>query len=97
MMNRDYSADYNQSMMDYQKGAKKLRLGYVPGVIRHHYHGSKKNRRYTERWRVLINHQFSPKTHLEYKENGLIVQSANFSEEFMRDIMNYFEERKEDD
>ena len=30
-----YSEDYNNSMLEFQEKAKHLRLGYVPGVIRH--------------------------------------------------------------
>ena len=59
MTNPKYSTDYNNSMLDYQKKTNKLRFGYVPGLIRHHYHGSKKNRNYTERWKILIKHMYS--------------------------------------
>ena len=90
----DYSDGYNKSMLDYQARVRGLRLGYTPGVIRHHYHGSKQNRRYTERWKILIQHGYSPDEHLTYK-NGLLV--SNISREFADDILNYFKERKEDE
>ena len=93
-LNPQYSDDYNQSMLDYQARAKGLRLGYTPGIIRHHYHGSKKNRNYTERWKILIDHGYSPLQHITY-ENGLIV--ANMNKDFSDDILKYFQERKEDD
>jgi len=96
MINDDYHEDYNNSMLEYQKKANKLRLGYVPGVIMHHYHGSKINRRYTERWKILINYKYSPNQHLEY-DNGILVPTKDFTEEFKDDILNYFRERKEDD
>jgi len=92
----NYSDDYKQSMIDFQKKASRFRIGYVPGVIRHYYHGSKKNRQYTERWQILVKHQFSPKKHLIHDEQGLIVPSAEMTEEIKEDIMNYFRERKED-
>jgi hypothetical protein len=97
MTNEEYSEDYNNSMFEYQIKAKTLRLGYTPGTIRHHYHGSKANRRYTQRWQILINHGYSPIKHLVYDENGILVPTAEFSEEFQADILNYFQERKEDD
>jgi hypothetical protein len=84
-------------MFDFQHNAKNLRLGYTPGVIRHYYHGSKKNRNYTERWQILIKHEFSPKKHLEYSSEGILVPTKEFSEEFKQDIMTYFKERKEDE
>ena len=38
---------YKNSVINWQKRANSLRLGYVPGVIRHYFHGSKKNRKYS--------------------------------------------------
>jgi hypothetical protein len=97
MNNINYSQEYNNSMLEFQKNAKSLRLGYTPGVIRHYFHGSKKNRKYTERWQILIKHQFSPIQHLIYDSFGLLIPTAEFTEEFKNDIMNYFKERKEDE
>jgi len=93
-LNNAYSEGYNKSMTDYQSRARGLRLGYTPGVIRHHYHGSKQNRRYTERWKILMKHNYTPDTHLTY-QNGLLV--ANISDEFAGEILDYFKERREDD
>jgi hypothetical protein len=97
MNNPNYSDGYNNSMLEFEKKAKTLRLGYTPGVIRHYYHGSKKNRNYTERWQILIKHQFSPSLHLTYGVTGILIPTAEFSEEFKNDIMDYFKERKEDE
>ena len=93
-VNSSYHADYNNSMLEYQDKVRGLRLGYTPGIIRHHYHGSKQNRRYTERWKILFQHGYSPLKHIVYRD-GLMV--ANISQAFADDIMNYFKERKEDD
>lgn len=97
MMNPDYSPDYNNSMLDFQKKAKSLRLGYTPGVIRHYYHGSKQNRKYTERWLLLKKYLYSPTIHLKYDNNGVLIPTDELSEDFKKDIMNYFMERKEDE
>jgi hypothetical protein len=97
MSNENYNEDYNSSMVEWQTKAKTLRLGYTPGVIRHYYHGSKINRKYTERWKILMKHNYSPYAHLTYDSIGILVPTENFSEEFKEDIMNYFRERKEDE
>ena len=97
MNNINYSDDYNNSMLEYQLKASKLRLGYVPGVIRHSYHGSKKNRQYTERWKLLMKHNYSPIEHLTYDKQGILIPTETFPFDFKEDIMNYFRERKEDD
>ena len=95
MNNISYHPDYNNSMLEFQDKSKNLRLGYVHGVIRHYFHGSKKNRQYTERWELLKKNQYSPKD-LTY-DNGILIPTENFTKEFQDDILNYFKERKEDD
>lgn len=97
MNNVNYSEDYNNGMLEFQKKAKTLRLGYTPGIIRHYFHGSKINRQYTERWQILIRHQYSPIHHLTYDSFGILIPTEQFSEEFKNDILDYFKERKEDE
>ena len=97
IINSNYHIDYNNSMLNYQNTASKLRLGYTPGIIRHHYHGSKANRKYTERWKILMNYKFSPYSHITYDSSGLIIPTNYFSLEFKDEIYNYFKERKEDE
>jgi hypothetical protein len=96
-VNAKYSDDYNNSMLEFQEKAKTLRLGYVPGVVRHYYHGKKKNRNYVERTTLLAKHQYSPVKDITYDKDGIIIPTENFSDEFKQDIMSYFWERKEDE
>lgn len=96
-LNVDYHEGYKESILEYQKKTKGLRLGYVPGVIRHFFHGSKKNRKYTERWNILIQHAFSPLTHVKYDTKGILVPTEEFPSDFENDILNYFKERNEDE
>ena len=95
-LNYDYHPDYKNSILEFQKKSSKLRIGYTPGIVRHYYHGTKKNRKYVERWQILIRHQFSPYTDITYDEKGIIIPTSTFSEEFKKDIMQYFRDRKED-
>lgn len=97
MFRDDYHPDYHESMITFQEKCKRLRLGYIPGVIKHHYHGSKQNRKYTERWKILMKYQYSPKKDLVYDKVGILTPSKTFSEEFKDEILNYFKERKEDE
>jgi hypothetical protein len=76
---------------------KSLRIGYVPGVIRHYFHGSKINRKYTERWLILEKHQYNFNKHITKDENGLLIPTNEFTEDFKNDIFQYFLERKEDE
>jgi hypothetical protein len=97
IINEKYSDGYKNAILDFQKNAKSLRLGYVPGVIRHHFHGKKGNRKYVERNEILIKHNYSTRLHLTTDEKGILVPTDQFTEEFKEDIMNYFRERKEDE
>jgi hypothetical protein len=75
-----------------------LRLGHVPGTIRHFFHGSRKNRQYQDRKKLLVKYSFSPSSMLaEDNDTGLIVPTEACDPGLLQDIMNYFEERKEDD
>lgn len=91
------SEDYKADILNYQKKIKMLRFGYIPGLIRHYFHGSKKNRKYKERWEILSKYDFSPYVHIKKDENGIIIPTNEFSEEFKNDILGYFQERNEDD
>jgi len=66
---------YKEIVIDFQNRVKTLRLGYIPGIIRHHFHGSKKNRKYTERWQILVKHLYDPMEHIIHKE--IIIDGKN--------------------
>lgn len=95
--NVKYSDGYNNSMLSYQQKASKLRLGYTPGVIRHYYHGSKQNRLYTERWKILMQYNYCPDMHTTYTSEGILIPTEFFSHDFREEIMSYFRARKEDE
>jgi len=88
---------YKQTILNYEKKAKTLRFGYVPGVILHHYHGNKKNRKYHERWAILVKYGYDPTIHIKKNKLGLIVPTDAFPCEMKSDIMSYFRERNEDE
>jgi len=96
-LNKQNSADYKKTVQDFQKKISTLRLGYVPGLIRHYYHGSKKNRQYTERWKILIEHCYQPSVHITRDEKGLLIPTPEFPDGLKKDIMKYFWERNEDE
>ena len=89
--------EYKQSIIDYEKKMSTLRFGYVPGTLYHYYHGSKQNRKYTERWQILSEENYNPLTFIKYDDNGLIIPTSIFSEALQLKIFNYFQERNEDE
>jgi hypothetical protein len=96
-VNHQAHSNYKKSIKDWELKTKGIRLGYVPGVIRHYFHGDKKNRKYSERWQIIVHHQYDPYTHVKYDENGLLVPTESFPKGMLDDIMNYFIERNEDE
>ena len=96
-INKDNSDTYKQSVVEFQERVKNIRVGYVPGLIRHYYHGSKDNRQYGERWKILVKYAYCPLKHITYDENGIIIPTSEFPPGLFSEIMNYFSQRNEDD
>jgi hypothetical protein len=96
-VNNEISNNYKNSVLNYEKKISGLRLGYIPGVIRHYFHGSKENRKYSERWKILVKHQYDPDNHIKYNQNGLLIPTDNCPKELLDDIYQYFYERNEDE
>lgn len=70
-------------------------IGFMPGSLLHYWHGRKADRRYVERWKILIEHQYDPETDLKYDSQGLY-QFTDRSHDLAYDIRHYFEVRNED-
>jgi len=93
----DMQPEYKDAISLFQRRVKRLRLGYVPGVIRHFFHGSKANRHYKERNHILIQHKWQPSMVFPRESDGLLLPRSSFSFAFRQDILDYFSERKEDE
>jgi hypothetical protein len=96
-INDDNTPEYLKTAYDFQDRVKNLRFGYVPGVIRHYFHGQKVNRKYRERWQILVDHKYNPYEHLEMDVQGLYVPSKTCPPKLLEDIMTYFQQRNEDE
>jgi hypothetical protein len=96
-INNKNSKNYMKTILDFQEKAKNLRIGYTPGIIRHYFHGSKKNRKYTERWIILVNHQFDPFKHIIKNKDGIYVPTSECPVQLLKDITIYFSQRNEDE
>ena len=88
---------YVEDILQYEKTVHTLRFGYVPGVIIHNFHGQKHNRKYRERWHILLKYGFNPRTFITRDERGLIIPTAAFPTGLKKEIMDYFRERNEDE
>jgi hypothetical protein len=91
------TSEYKDSIVSWEHCANNMRLGYIPGVIRHYFHGTKQNRKYAERWQIIVKHGYNPSIHVTYRDDGLLIPTNSCPKELLDDIMKYFKERNEDD
>ncbi|HUB63887.1 MAG TPA: hypothetical protein VL996_05485 [Methylocella sp.] len=92
------SADYRRDVMTWQQRAMthaNKKLGYVPGIIEHQFHGSKKARAYIGRWAMFLKHGFDPLRDLKKNSYGVIEWAGN-NPELEREWDNYLRSRNED-
>ena len=73
----------------------RLDVGYVPGTLVHSWHGKKKDRRYADRWNILIKHGYDPYRDIKRDWQGLYTLEDERIE-LRDDIRNYFRARCED-
>lgn len=98
----DMHGTYRDMAFLYQRKALRYinkNIGYVPGALVHAWHGPKVNRRYRDRWKILVNNQFNPFTDLKRDWQGLWQLELDGAERMIRmrdEIRAYFAQRKED-
>jgi hypothetical protein len=88
---------YVSDLKNYVDKFKNFKVGYIPCNIIHYFHGSKANRKYTERIQILLKYNYDPNFHICYDEQGIIIPSQYMPINFIDDINNYFFERNEDE
>lgn len=70
-------------------------VGYVDGLLIHHWHGRKADRQYRDRWKILVDNQYDPDRDLKRDAQGLY-QLTNTNIKLRDDIRSYFRARNED-
>jgi glycosyltransferase involved in cell wall biosynthesis len=83
--------NYKIMLMEYQHKCQKIKLSYVPGTILHHWHGRFEDRKYKERWDVLVRHAFDPITDVT-----MSLRLTPTGKRMEKDLKAYFEGRRED-
>jgi len=89
------SEEYKNKIAEFQKKCVGFKLDYVPGTILHHFHGSLADRKYVDRWNILITHNYNPCLDIFYEANGLL-KLTETGKKLQKDMDTYFLERKED-
>lgn len=92
------SDEYKNKVLTWEKRAIKhikKNIGYVPGLLLHHFHGSKKYRKYKDRWEILVKNNFNPDINIIKDWQGLYYLEIDCID-LKRDCSNYFKQRNED-
>ena len=89
---------YKMMLQSFQERALKTlnkRISYVKGSIYHYWHGKKVDRKYKDRWQILLKNNFDPLVHIHKDSQGLYVLSPG-NDSLRNDLYNYFKARNED-
>ena len=87
--------NYKMMLKLYEKSLKNFKVSWVDGTIIHFWHGSFADRRYKERWDILIKNAFDPFDDIGYTDEGL-VQLTDKGRRFEKFLDDYFTGRRED-
>lgn len=71
---------YKRKCIEWQERAKPViekNIGCVDGVILHDFHGKKKDRKYQDRWQILVENAYDPDTDVEKDAQGLWALKGN--------------------
>lgn len=90
------SRGFRNAMLAFQAAGHGARLDYVPGTVRHHFHGARANRGYGKRGAMMKREKYDPDVDLVRRPDGLLSLRSPDSR-LARVIAAYFANRKEDE
>lgn len=100
-IHKGVSRAYRDQVLDWQDRAERhiqRDIGFVEGALWHYWHGKKADRKYVDRWQILVESQFDPRTDLKRDWQGLWQLRVEGPRQIrLRDrIRAYFRARNED-
>jgi hypothetical protein len=89
--------NYARSVLQWQDRAALLKenVGAIDGLLLHYWHGRKKDRKYADRWQILVDTQFDPMADLTKDSRGVLRLSGR-NVAFRDGARTYFQQRNED-
>lgn len=97
-VNKDVQPRYKQLLYEWQERAEshiRRNVGYIDGLILHYWHGAKANRRYKDRWKILVDNKYNPDLDIKKDWQG-VYQLTDRSIPLRDEIREYFKQRNED-
>lgn len=92
------SKGYIEHLQMWQSRARKYiraNVGFIPGLLLHYWHGRKVDRRYRDRWQILVKHQYDPEFDVMNDTQGCL-KFTDRNPQLKYDIREYFASRNED-
>ena len=89
--------NYKKYVLAWEERALRLHknIGFIKGTIYHYWHGKKRDRRYKDRWSILLDNKFNPSADIHKDWQG--VWTLYPGHQGLRDdLRNYFQSRNED-
>lgn len=89
---------YYRKLQEWQNRANtfiRKNIGYANGTILHYWHGKKADRKYKDRWEILVSNNYDPDLDIKYDEQGL-TQFSGRNPKLEYEIRAYFHQRNED-
>lgn len=97
-----FSEGYKRRLLEYKHRSDmyvRRDLGYVPGLLKHHWHGKKAQRGYKDRWKIFRDNKFDPDFDIKRDAYGLFSLQDRMEDRSISlrdDIRRYFRCRNED-
>lgn len=92
------NAAYRKHLLAWQDRALQhinFNLGYMTGTIEHSFHGAKADRRYVDRWQIVLEHDFDPDIDIHRNVHGVLELRCT-KPQLRHDIDLYLRQRNED-
>lgn len=98
---KEITDPYKEAVKEWQEMVEdrlKRNVGYVPGLLVHYWHGKKAQRKYVERWKILIDNKYDPYKDISRDPQGLYRLNSHTPKyiKLRDDIRRYFRQRNED-
>ena len=88
--------EYKAAALKHQAAVEGLVFGAGKGTIAHSWHGSLADRRYVERWDILVKFAFKPSFVARRPSDGILEWTKEASPAFREAVVAYFTGRNED-
>ncbi len=92
------NGSYRKQLKEWETRALRdinFNLGYLQGTVEHNFHGRKSDRRYIDRWQIILEHGFDPDADIMRNSHGVLELTCR-KPKMRHDLDVYLRQRAED-